>query len=114
VLLKLKCRNPRRVSGDVIGGLKPHRKGHSGAVQHSASCYGGLMAAGRALDAFVLFEPVGIFGRTTLRTDEALRPAGLIEVVYSGFGIGKPTSKLKYGFWEGDSVFPHAPSFLMA
>ena len=46
VLLKLKCRNPRCVSGDVIGSLKPHRKGHSGAVQDGASRYGGLMAAG--------------------------------------------------------------------
>ena len=29
MLLKLKCRNPRWVSGDLIGSLKPHRKRHS-------------------------------------------------------------------------------------
>ena len=79
-----------------------------------ASRHGGLMAAGRTLDAFVLVEHVGILGRTTRTTDEALRPARRVEVVHASFGVGKPTSKLKNGGLEEDSVFPHAPSFLRA
>ena len=55
----------------------------------------------------------GVLGRSALRTNKALRPAGLIEVAYASFVVGKPAGKLKYGFWKGYSVFPHAPSFLV-
>ena len=94
--------------------LKPHRKRHAGAVQNS--CQPSRRSNGRRTNTRCVCacrarrDPRAnhSYDRRSTPASETGRgsPCKL--------GVEKPTSKLKNGGLEEDSVFPHAPSFLRA